>query len=302
MAMTLFFCVCCLSTFFVAKVFAFTEVESATTFRGEKKSLALPKVSVYIQEDGEVNSEAAMQELTPLLRDVATVVPDKQQASLYMTISLAEGGAQVSLVEAVRPTSPTSFMLPKDGTALQKTLLGYAHSLGLRALQGSMAFPDVLWNVHMWTAAEAGESGTKNIHGEFWKPSSQISGTKNAAPYSYDGRTLVSFSFMNSSKESFYVYLFNTTDSGQIIPILAPKELRSEQNTLLPHKEHALEGIFLELSSLEENVILIIAREPLDVSHWQQEGLSTATQSFLLPHAALALENWSSRVLTFIKK
>ncbi len=300
--MSIFLFVCCLYTCSVSKAFAFAEMESATTFRGEKKSLALPPVSVHVALEAGLDSERIQREWVPLLEESAIVVKNKEQASLSLSLTNKGDHTQASLVETARPTSHKNFTLPQESEALQKTLLGYAHSLGLRSLQNATAFPDVVWNVQVWTQAKAGELGAKNIQGEFWKPSHQISGIKNAPPQSYNGRTILSFSFMNNSGGNFYIYALNATDGGQIVPILAPTSLVNIQNTLHPYKEHSLENMFLELSSHEENVILIISREPLDLSLWQQDDFNTAAQSFLQPNTIPAPENWTSRILTFIKK
>ncbi len=281
---------------------ALSEVESATTFRGEKKSLSLPVLKVYFAFAPSLAPKAIEKELIPLLKGIAQVSPEEKNAHLSLNVTQDGKHTNVSLKSLGAPSLSKNFTLPAQAEELKQALLGYAHGFGLQNLQKTSDFSAVSWNIQKWIPANAGEQGAQNISGEFWKPENAISVEKEQATQSYSGRTLLSFSFTNSSPEDVYVYMFNSTDAGQIIPILAPKEQRTEQNTLGHGRKLTVEGIYLELGAKEENIHLIITREPLSFEHWQQESFWQAKQNFIHSSHSPAKENWTSRRVIFLQK
>ncbi len=279
--------------------FAFSEVESVTTFRSDKKSLSLPLLTVYLSAESSQSTAQIEEALAPLLGTALSMAENQKQAYVVLTVP---ANNTVQCTSVVDPSFQSRFTLPQEKERFQQSMLAYAHSLGVRSLQGSAAFEDVIWSVHMWEPARAGESNAQNIYGEFWKSTKDISVAEKNVTTSYQGRTLLSFSFTNNSPESFYAYLLNATNTGQIIPILAPETLNDAQNTLLMHKKYVVENIYLELGSPEEQVLLILSREPLALHHWQQENFEGITQNFLRAFTSPSAENWSSRKLTCIQK
>ncbi len=290
---------CSFYTLWGQAALAFSEVESVTTFRSDKKSLSLPLLAVHVSANASQNTAQIEEALAPLLGTALSLVESQKQASVILSVSADN---TVQCTSAIDPSFQSRFTLPQEKERFLQNILAYAHSLGVRSLQGSTAFEDVIWSVHMWEPARAGESGAQNIYGEFWKPTTDISVSEKNVTTSYQGRTLLSFSFTNNSPENFYAYLLNATNTGQVIPILAPETLNNAQNTLLMQKKHMVENIYLELGSPEEQVLLILSREPLAFHHWQQENFEGITQSFLRASTSPSAENWSSRKLTYIQK
>ncbi len=296
---SLFILSCALYSVYPHGAYAFSEVESVTTFRSDQKSLSLPLLAVYVAADTQQDTTHVNEALKPLLNTTLVMVENQSQAQMTMAFLSNNTVLCTSMVDS---SFQKRFTLPQEKELLQQSMVAYAQSLGVRSLQGGAIFEDVVWRVQMWVPAHVGENGVQNIHGELWKPLKDVVTKEKSVTASYQGRTLLSFSFMNNSSENFYAYLLNATNTGQIIPILAPDTLSNAQNTLLMQKKHMVEDVYLELGAPEEQVLFILSREPLALNHWQQENFDGIMQNFLQATTSPSAENWSSRKLIYIQK
>ncbi len=296
---------CCLALFCflpAPKVFALSESESAITFRGNQQTLSLAPLAIHMQTVAPLGEEEAKKILQSSLQDIANIVPSTSAAQLLVHVQKDQEATKVKISSPTYPLITKSFILPADANALRRSILGYAQYMGVQNLQNDTSFSGITWYVHTYAPTAANDPQALNVQGSFWKPARVLKSTGEKATVPYDASTLLTFSFNNASQENVYVYLLNITETGQILPILAPSEQKNTQNTLLYGKEHVVNNIFLELGAKVESVRLIISRVPLSFSLWQQENFHSPKTNFMHATQTPKADAWTSWEINFVKK
>jgi hypothetical protein len=275
-------------------VAALGEVENAITFRGEQHRIALPPVPVYVAAGAELPE--------PVLRDLVTLVPAPELATLTLALEPRGKDVAVRISQKGQPPSGAEFVLPADAQKLRRALAGHARLAGLRALEGRGEFPGLKWEIQIYRPCPAGKAGAVSIDEGTWEPAETMTVEGRGSSREYGERALLTFSFANTSRENLYVYVVNSTDEGQVLPVL-PLQARSDLQNLATYGQELVHPTLrLELGAPVERVRLIVSRLPLSVAHWAQEGFDADPAEFERPAPALNAEDWMSREVVFTRK
>ncbi len=288
--------------FLTTSALALSESESAITFRGNQQSLNLPALTVHLQTAAPLSIAEAQKVLQSSLQGITKIVPTSINAHLRLHVQKNASNTEVKISSPTYPSVDKVYSLPKDAQILRQSLLGFAQFMGVQNLQGSTPFSGIQWNVHVFTPAQANDAQALQVQNTFWKPVRTLTNTGEKSSIPYEEKVLLGFSFNNTSQENVYAYILNITDTGQILPILAPQAQQNMQNILLAGKKHNVNDVYLELSAKVESVRLIISRVPLSFSSWQQEDFHNPTVNFMQASQSPKNDVWTSWEIKFVKK
>jgi hypothetical protein len=149
--------------------------------------------------------------------------------------------------------------------------------LAMAGLSSPGPWPELRWTVNIYAPDDDGEL---EHGGRFWA----LAGTtvlegEPAAPVSLGRPSLLTFELANNSLATYYAYLLNYTDQGQILPVLPPEAKSAVRNRVDPGQTLDLGQIRLELGAPVEAVRLIISEKPLDLARFSQDGLDAPSEA-----------------------
>lgn len=285
-------------------VAALDETENAISFRGDMRRITLPPIPIFVTtgKDSPLPAAEAARLLEPALRDVAMQAPASEKAALTLAVEKAGKGTVVRLFSKGRALSGAAYVLPADAGKLRRVVAGHARYAGLRSLQGKGAFPGLKWNIQIYRPSRAVSARAVKIDNALWEPAEIMAVGSQGATKRYDKSALLTFSFANTSNENLYVYIVNSTDDGQVLPVLPPRAKSDLQNMAAYGQELVHPALRLEISAPVERVRLIVSRVPLSVAHWAQDAFDADPSEFERKGPPLNPEDWASSEAVFIRK
>ncbi len=283
---------------------ALGETESAITFRGEMRRIALPPIPVFVAtaRENPLPAAEAGRVLEPVLRGVATQVAASGGAALTLAVEKAGTDTAVRLYSKGRALPGAAYVLPADADRLRRAVAGHARHAGLRSLKGEGEFPGLQWNIRIHRPSSAAAAGAVKIDDAFWEPVEDMAVGGHGGSKRYDKSALLTFSFANTSKENLYVYVVNYTDDGQVLPVLPPRAKPDLPNLAAYGQGLTHPALSLELGAPVERVRLIVSRVPLAVAHWAQDSFDADPAEFERKGPPLSPEDWASREVVFFRK
>jgi hypothetical protein len=173
------------------------------------------------------------------------------------------------------------FQLPTEGTALRQALLRRINFKTMAELVSSNPWPAVEWSINIHAPVTG---GPLKYDARQWAivKTTQVKADQ-VAPISVKRPSVLTFKLVNHSDKSYYVYLVNYTDEGQVLPFLPIQDAPQWPNLLEAGKELPLGSILLELTSTKEYVRLIISENPLDLGQFNQESLEVPAETVANP-------------------
>ena len=225
-----------------------------------------------------------------------SVAKDKSEADLLVS----GNAAQVTLSNPDGGRSAT-FNLPADEAKLRWAVLARLNLATLASLEAFGPWPEGLsWSVEVLTASEA---GSLDYDGRRWSP---IETVKVGAPLvervDVSEPCLLRFAFDNKGEKSYYAYLANYTDEGQVLLALPPEAAGTVPNLVPAGGSLELPQIFLELGAPVESVRLIVSERPLDLSQFPQDGLDSPSNSKPIRMRPIARDVWQTALVVFTLK
>jgi hypothetical protein len=235
-------------------------------------------LKIYIQDNDLL--------LSPSLQKMpyTSLVTTPQQAEVELRVD----GGEVRLSGFAQNLR---FRLPEESIKLRQCLLGFINFKAMLQLQAPSPWPQVEWSIAVFSESSPGN----------WVLARNITVDRDKLEEVAAESSKLTFALNNLSDKTYYAYIVNFTDAGQVQPVIASADLHNPQGNKLSPGGMSLSWpqLQLELGAPVEYIRLILSENPLDLSTLTQDSFSDVNVQQIKRIRPAPPNTWHSRLAVF---